>query len=295
MPRLSSILSALSDLVFKFIFGTEERKELLRELVNIVLARVDLPLAAKLTLRNPFNLKQFEGDKESILDIGATDEAGRMFDIEVQLSSQKSYGSRALYYWSRQYSAQLPEAGKYESLHPVVGIHLVDFVLHKEKPHFLKVYRPVDVLDPNQNEESVLSQDEVAVILELPLMDRSKDCGRLEKLLQLLQSEGGDQAMVDSLVEQDKIFAEIDEAYRKFTADPELRYIYEARLKARLDRNSMQSEALEDALAEGKIEGKIEGKAEGKAEVALNMKRLGMATDSIVQATGLTREEIEGL
>ena len=35
-----------------------------------------------------------------------------MFDIEVQLSLQKSYGSRALYYWSRQYSAQLPEAGK---------------------------------------------------------------------------------------------------------------------------------------------------------------------------------------
>ena len=93
--------------------------------------------------------------------------------------------------------------------------------------------------------------------------------------------------MVDSLVEQDRIFAEIDEAYRKFTADPELRYIYEARLKARLDRNSMQSEALEDALAEGK--------AEGKAEVALNMKRLGIATDTIVQTTGLTREEIEGL
>ena len=32
--------------------------------------------------------------------------------------------------------------------------------------------------------------------------------------------------MVDSLVEQDKIFAEIDEAYRKFTADPEPMYIY---------------------------------------------------------------------
>ena len=86
MPRLSGVLSALSDLVFKFIFGTEERKELLRELVNIVLARVGLPLAAKLTLRNPFNLKQFEGDKASILDIGATDETGRMFDIEVHLS-----------------------------------------------------------------------------------------------------------------------------------------------------------------------------------------------------------------
>ena len=97
MLRLSNALSALSalnDLVFKFIFGTEVRKELLREFVNIVLARVGLPLAAELTLRNPFNLKQTQTDKESILD------------IEVQLSSQRSYGSRALCYWSRQYSAR---------------------------------------------------------------------------------------------------------------------------------------------------------------------------------------------
>ena len=121
--------------------------------------------------------------------------------------------------------------------------------------------------------------------------------------------------MVDSLVEQDKIFAEIDEAYRKFTADPELRYIYEARLKAKLDRNSMQSEALEDTLAEGKADGLAEGEvigiekgkaigiaegeakglANGKVETARNFKRIGVATDIIIQATGLTREEVEGL
>ena len=122
-------------------------------------------------------------------------------------------------------------------------------------------------------------------------MDRGKDCGRLEKLLQLLQSEGGDQAMVDSLVGQDKIFAEIDEAYRKFTADPELRYIYEARLKARLDRNSMMGEARDDGLAEGEETG-IE---KGKVETARNLKRIGVAIDTIVQATGLTKEVVEGL
>ena len=48
--------SALNVLVCKFNFGTEECKELLRELVNIVLARVGLPLAAELTSQNPFNL-----------------------------------------------------------------------------------------------------------------------------------------------------------------------------------------------------------------------------------------------
>ena len=85
--------------------------------------------------------------------------------------------------------------------------------------------------------------------------------------------------MVDSLVEQDKIFAEIDEAYRKFMADPDLMYIYEGRLKARLDRNSMMGEARDD----------------GKAEVAVNLKRPGVAIGTIVQATGLSKDEVEGL
>ena len=101
--------------------------------------------------------------------------------------------------------------------------------------------------------------------------------------------------MVDSLVEQDKIFAEIDEAYRKFTADPELRYIYEARLKARLDRNSMMGEARDDGLAEGEEIGIEKGKVEGKMETARNLKLIGVAIDSIVQATGLTKEVVEGL
>ena len=113
--------------------------------------------------------------------------------------------------------------------------------------------------------------------------------------------------MVDSLVEQDRIFAEIDEAYRKFTADPELRYIYEARLKARLDRNSMMGEARDDGLADGEAigiekgkvigiaEGEILGLAKGKVETARNLKRIGVATETIVQATGLTKEEVEGL
>lgn len=56
------MLKAVNDMVFKFIFGSEERKELLREFVNLILARVNLPLVSTMTLRNPFNLRQFETD-----------------------------------------------------------------------------------------------------------------------------------------------------------------------------------------------------------------------------------------
>ncbi|MFZ4617943.1 MAG: hypothetical protein ACOYM2_17320, partial [Rectinemataceae bacterium] len=60
-----------------------------------------------------------------------------------------------------------------------------------------------------------------------PLIDWSPDCGRLENLLQLLEREGGDHAIIGALSERDKSFAEVDEAYQKFHANPDLMYEYD--------------------------------------------------------------------
>ncbi|MFZ4618768.1 MAG: PD-(D/E)XK nuclease family transposase, partial [Rectinemataceae bacterium] len=68
------MLLAVNDFVFKFIFGVEERKELLRSLINLTLERAGLPLAATLTLRNPFVNPNHEDDKASVLDVEATDD-----------------------------------------------------------------------------------------------------------------------------------------------------------------------------------------------------------------------------
>ena len=86
--------------------------------------------------------------------------------------------------------------------------------------------------------------------------------------------------MVKTLTEQDKLLAEIDEAYHKFHADPDLRSIYEGRLKWQMD----QATAL--AVA------KDEGLAEGKAEAARNLRQLGVSLDIIAKATGLSQDEL---
>ena len=43
------------------------------------------------------------------------------------------------------------------------------------------------------------------------------------------------------------------------------------------------------------LEAKQEGRAEGRAENARKLKALGVAIDIIVQASGLSREEVEAL
>ncbi|MDP3176281.1 MAG: hypothetical protein Q8M76_00170, partial [Spirochaetaceae bacterium] len=111
------------------------------------------------------------------------------------------------------------------------------------------------------------------------------------KLLFLLESEGGNQAMTDSLAEEDRFFAQVDEAYRIFTANPELMYLYEARRKGQMDKAT----SIAEARREGITEGKAEGLAEGKAETARRLRELGADLEIIIQATGLSKEEIEAL
>ncbi len=50
-----------------------------------------------------------------------------------------------------------------------------------------------------------------------------------------------------------------------------------------------------DVLNTAKLEGRAEGRAEGRLSAARNLKKLGIAPDTIAQATGLSLEEIEKL
>ncbi len=72
----------------------------------------------------------------------------------------------------------------------------------------------------------------------------------------------------------------------------ELEYqAYEHSLKIYRDlKNSMDT-----AFSDGKIEGKAEGELKAKLETATNLKQMGMTSEVIAQATGLSLEEIEAL
>jgi predicted transposase/invertase (TIGR01784 family) len=53
--------------------------------------------------------------------------------------------------------------------------------------------------------------------------------------------------------------------------------------------------AMNGAELKGIEKGRAEGMAQGKSEVARNLKTMGLSTDNIIKATGLTAQEIEAL
>ena len=51
----------------------------------------------------------------------------------------------------------------------------------------------------------------------------------------------------------------------------------------------------DDGLQEGRAEGRAEGEKDAKIEMALKLLNLGIGIDTIVAASGLTKEEVEKL
>ena len=56
-----------------------------------------------------------------------------------------------------------------------------------------------------------------------------------------------------------------------------------------------EKRGMEKGMAKGRAEGKVEGKVEGKAEVARNWLAMGMSWSQIMQATGLTEDQLKQL
>ena len=82
------------------------------------------------------------------------------------------------------------------------------------------------------------------------------------------------------------------EAARKELEEATKKALTEGRAKGRAEG---KAEGRAEGIAEGKAEGRAEGRAEGMLEVAKNLLSMDIPILQIIQATGLTQEQIKGL
>ncbi len=97
------------DCVFKAIFGKKENRNLLINFLNAVLGLKEGKRVAEVTILNPYNEREFESGKLSIVDVKARDESGRTFQVEVQISVYSWLANRMLHNWACIYHPQLTE------------------------------------------------------------------------------------------------------------------------------------------------------------------------------------------
>lgn len=120
------------DCVFKAILGAHGNEVILIDFLNAVLQLEGERVVTSAEIRNPYNPKDFNEDKLSIVDVKVKDQLGRMFQIEIQLSIHQALPKRILYTWGEIYNDQLAEGQDYGELCPAISIWLLRANLFRE-------------------------------------------------------------------------------------------------------------------------------------------------------------------
>ena len=116
-------IKAFVDFAFKKIFGSPENSAALIGLLNAIL---DLPRPiTEVTILNPFSYQEFETAKLVVLDVKAKDSAGRIFNIEMQISIHPGLLQRLMFYASEMYTDQLTAGDDYTQLNTTISICLL--------------------------------------------------------------------------------------------------------------------------------------------------------------------------
>jgi predicted transposase/invertase (TIGR01784 family) len=294
------------DIAFKKIFGVEENKDLLISLINSIVSESDQ--VTDLTLLNPYNPKNFRTDKLSILDIKAQGAMGKKFNIEIQITDEADYDKRALYYWAKLYTEQLKSGEDYSKLSKAIGIHILNFtsipkvekyhnVFHiTEKDSNLSYFKDLELHTIELKKFSDNSDEELTDIV-------AKIKNSLDVWVTFLTR--------NDLLNPDNLPKELNDAKLKkainvlevMNFSEQERSAYEDHLKwMMIEANTIknyeergEARGIEIGREEGREEGRSEGERVKAIEIAKNLLSMNLDVDVIIKATGLTKDEIEGL
>ena len=100
-----------NDYAFKRVFGVEENKDVLQDLLECIL---DIPpeTIAGLELLDKEFQKELLSEKLGILDIKLRLNDGTFVDIEIQNSWNSEFVQRTIFYWAKMYTENLKTSSR---------------------------------------------------------------------------------------------------------------------------------------------------------------------------------------
>ncbi|MBR2290461.1 MAG: Rpn family recombination-promoting nuclease/putative transposase [Clostridia bacterium] len=279
------------DEVFKIVFGNNYRSQYLKRFLEALL---DIHIT-NIVVRNEVALDKNHIDSKLMkLDILAEIDNNIKINIEMQSSLGYNIVNRGEAYASSIFSSNLNVGEDYLEVPKTIVIWLLDHDLFQDGP-----YHEQSKLIRKSNNE-VLAEDITYHFIQLPKFIKQTREIKTEKeqWLAYISHQLNDEEL-EELFEMNDDIKEIDEIVDKVVNSEELRMAIMDKMLAKYERNLEKAGAHAEGKAEGKAEGLVEGKIEGRQErdieVARNLKNLSVPIETIMEATGLTREEIEKL
>lgn len=287
----SKFLNPKNDVAFLRIFGTEKNKDILIHFINDVLKLSGDEAIQDVTFLSPIQEAEIAIKKQSIIDVLCKSEKGEQIIVEMQVSPQKGFQKRAIYYASKAYFRQLNKGkdidGQYVNLKKVIFIAISDSILFKNKENYKSDH---GLLDKNTYEHDL--KDLHFTFLELPKF-KIKDIDKLSNVLEkwcyfFKYADETSEEDLQKIIGSDLVIKRAYDELNQFNWTEEELNNYDRELKRILDNR-----AAEDAIFSlGQDKGKEEGRKEGKEEVVINMLKDGFDINTIAKITGLSSEQI---
>lgn len=255
-------------------------------------------------------------DKFNRVDIKARNSKGEIIIVEVQNTRELYYLERILYGVAKAITEHISLGERYHEVKKIYSISILYFDIGKGDDYLYHGQNTfVGVHTGDHLEVSTKQKD--AIIHKLPAeifpeyyLIRVNEFNKvavtpLEEWIEYLKT---------GVIHPDTTTPGLEEARKKliyYNMSAKERHAYDEHLSAVMIQNDVLDSAKLEGLIEGRAEGIAEGRAEGIAEgraegllagekkkqmeVARNLKQMGLPLETVIQATGLTAEEIEKL
>lgn len=235
-------------------------------------------------------------DKFNRVDIKARNSKDEIIIVEIQNTRELYYLERVLYGVAKAITEHISLGEQYYKVKKIYSISILyfdigkgsDYLYHGQN-HFVGVHTG-DELQVNVKEQGAIKTRMPADIFPEYILIRVNEFDKvamtpLEEWMKYLK---------DGVIRPDTTAPGLREAHEKlkyYSMTPQERHAYDEHLSAVM----IQNDVLDTAKLEGRIEGLAEGRMEGILENARNFKSLGVSTEIIMQATGLSKETIDSL
>lgn len=272
-------LDPKNDVVFKKIFG--KNKHLLISLLNDLLMLSDNERIWTIEHLSPKQVPDVLDLKNSTVDAKCTDQNGRIFIVELQMLWTESFKQRVLSNASKAYVSQLGRGYQYTSLFPVYSLNILNENYHSDATQYYHHYSIVENTNTHEKIEGL-----EFVFIELPkfLKNPNSMSPSLRKLWLTLLTISETSEIPEEL-KKDPLTSEALKLIEESYYSPEEKIAYERYWDAVSSARTLVEEREKNAFARDKLD--------EKKTITKNLLALGVAIESISQATGLTIDEIK--
>ena len=282
--------NALNDLLFKFVFGHEERKAVTLSFINATLQLEGADAFVELHFADRALEPEEEDGKSSMLDLLCVTNDGTQVNIEVQVQNQHNMAQRSLYYWAKLYQSSLRKNQDYSTLRKTVAINLLAYSFLPQKGCH-NVYGLYDSAKTHR-----LTDDIELHFLELPKVRRQdlRSMRQLDKWMAFMNNQLRNEEMAELAMSEAAIGTAWD-AIDEYLQDMNRRRRYEAKEKYERDYVTNMRGSREEGWKEGRKEGRKEGLRLGAQRTALNLLRMNLPMETVITASELSEEDVRAL